>query len=111
MMRIVVDAMGSDNFPRPDVEGAVLAAREYNIEIILTGDEARIKPLLAEFRAHGLPIHVRHAPEMLTMNDKGMALVLKAKRKNAQNSMAIGLDLVKSGEAAAFVTMGNTGAA
>ncbi|MCS6909406.1 MAG: phosphate acyltransferase PlsX [Anaerolineales bacterium] len=110
-MRIVVDAMGSDNFPRPDVEGAVLAAREYNVEIILTGDEARIKPLLAEFQAGNLPIHVHHAPEMLTMNDKGMALVLKAKRKNAQNSMAIGLDLVKSGEAAAFVTMGNTGAA
>lgn len=110
-MRIVVDAMGSDNFPRPDVEGAVLAAREYNAEIILTGDEARIRPLLAEFQAGSLPIHVRHAPEMLTMNDKGMALVLKAKRKNAQNSMAVGLDLVKSGEAAAFVTMGNTGAA
>lgn len=110
-MRIVVDAMGSDNFPRPDVEGAVLAAREYNTEIILTGDEARIRPLLAEFQAGSLPIHVLHAPEMLTMNDKGMALVLKAKRKNAQNSMAVGLDLVKSGEAAAFVTMGNTGAA
>lgn len=110
-MRIVVDAMGSDNFPRPDVEGAVLAAREYNAEIILTGDEARIRPLLAEFQAGSSPIHVRHAPEMLTMNDKGMALVLKAKRKNAQNSMAVGLDLVKSGEAAAFVTMGNTGAA
>jgi len=110
-MRIVVDAMGSDNFPRPDVEGAVLAAREYNAEIILTGDEARIRPLLAEFQAGRLPIQVRHAPEMLTMEDKGMALVLKAKRKNAQNSMAVGLDLVKNGEAAAFVTMGNTGAA
>ncbi len=110
-MRIVVDAMGSDNFPRPDVEGAVLAAREHNAEIILTGDEARIKPLLAEFQAGSLPIQVCHAPEMLTMEDKGMALVLKAKRKNAQNSMAVGLDLVKSGEAAAFVTMGNTGAA
>jgi glycerol-3-phosphate acyltransferase PlsX len=110
-MRIVVDAMGSDNFPRPDVEGAVLAAREYNAEIILTGDEARINPLLAEFQASSLPIRVRHAPEMLTMEDKGMALVLKAKRKNSQNSMAVGLDLVKSGEAAAFVTMGNTGAA
>jgi glycerol-3-phosphate acyltransferase PlsX len=110
-MRIVVDAMGSDNFPRPDVEGAVLAAREYNAEIILTGDEARINPLLAEFQASSLPIRVRHAPEVLTMEDKGMALVLKAKRKNSQNSMAVGLDLVKSSEAAAFVTMGNTGAA
>ncbi|MGQ0603090.1 MAG: phosphate acyltransferase PlsX [Anaerolineales bacterium] len=110
-MRIVVDAMGSDNFPRPDVEGAVMAAREYGVEIILTGDEARIKPLLAEFNAAGLPISLKHAPEQLTMADKGMALVLKAKRKTTQNSMAIGMDEVIAGRADAFVTMGNTGAA
>lgn len=110
-MRIVVDAMGSDNFPRPDVEGAVLAAREYGVPVTLTGDEARIQPLLTEFGAAGLPIEVAHAPEMLTMEDKGMALVLKAKRKTTRNSMAVGLDLVKSGQAEAFVTMGNTGAA
>ena len=46
MARIVVDAMGSDNFPTPDVEGAVMAAREYGVEIILVGDEAKIKPVL-----------------------------------------------------------------
>ena len=109
-MRIVVDAMGSDAFPLPDVEGAVLAAKEYAVEIILVGDEARVKPALERFNPNGLPIRVVHAPDMLTMEDKGMALVLKAKRKNAQNSMAIGLDLVKSGEAEAFVTAGNTGA-
>src|SRR5258708_36897955 len=48
---------------------------------------------------------------MLTNDHKGFALALKAKRKAAQNSMAIGLDLLKSGEAQAFVTAGNTGAA
>jgi glycerol-3-phosphate acyltransferase PlsX len=48
---------------------------------------------------------------MLTMEDKGLALVLKAKRKNAQNSIAVGIDLLKNGEADAFVTAGNTGAA
>ncbi len=110
-MRIVVDAMGSDHYPRPDVEGAVLAAREYGIDLILVGDEAAVRPILDAQGAAGLPITLRHAPEMLTMEDKGMALVLKAKRKNAQNSMAVGLDLVKTGEADAFVTMGNTGAA
>ena len=46
MTRIVVDAMGSDNYPTPDVEGAVMAAREYGVEIILVGDEAKIKPVL-----------------------------------------------------------------
>lgn len=110
MVRIVVDAMGSDNYPTPDVEGAVLAAREYGVEIILVGDEARIKPLLDSQNIAKLKIRVVHAPEMLTMEDKGMALALKARRPNAKNSMAVGVDLVKNGEADAFVTMGNTGA-
>ena len=45
------------------------------------------------------------------MSDKGMALALKAKRRNSKTSMAVGIDLVKSGEADAFVTAGNTGGA
>jgi phosphate acyltransferase len=110
MIRIVVDAMGSDNYPTPDVEGAVIAARANDLEIILVGDETRIKAVLQSQSPGSLPIRVVHASEMLTMEDKGMALALKARRANAQNSMAIGIDLVKNGEADAFVTMGNTGA-
>jgi glycerol-3-phosphate acyltransferase PlsX len=111
MTRIVVDSMGSDKFPTPDVVGAVMAAREYGVEIILVGDEAKIKPILASQNPGSLPIRVVHAPEMLTMEDKGMALVLKARRPNSNNSMAVGIDLVKNGQADAFVTAGNTGAA
>ena len=111
MTRIVVDAMGSDNYPTPDVEGAVMAAREYGVEVILTGDDSKIEPILNAKGATSLPIRVVHAPEMLTMHDKGEDLVMKARHKGAQNSMAVGLDLVKSGEADAFVTAGNTGAA
>jgi len=103
--------MGSDFHPKPDVEGAVLAAREFGVDIVLVGDERQIRPLLAAQDTSGLSIDVVHADEVLTMEDKGMALVLKAKRANAKNSMAIGIDLVKRGEAQAFVTMGNTGAA
>ncbi|HET9911956.1 MAG TPA: phosphate acyltransferase PlsX [Anaerolineales bacterium] len=110
MTRIVVDAMGSDNYPTPDVEGAVMAAREYGVEIILTGDAAKIQPVLDSAGGTNLPIRVVHAPEMLTMHDKGEDLVMKARHKEAQNSMAVGLDLVKSGEADAFITMGNSGA-
>jgi glycerol-3-phosphate acyltransferase PlsX len=110
MTRIVVDAMGSDNFPTPDVEGAVMAAREYGVEMILVGDESKVKPVLDSLQVGTLPVRVVHAPEMLTMEDKGMALALKARRANAKNSMAIGIDLVKSGEADVFVTAGNTGA-
>lgn len=111
MIRIVVDAMGSDNYPLPDVEGAVMAAREYGVEIILVGDESKIRPVLASVQGAGhLPIRVVHAPEMLTMHDKGEELAFKARHKDAQNSMAMGIDLVKKGEADAFVTAGNTGA-
>jgi len=110
MTRIVVDAMGSDNYPTPDIVGAVDAARTYGVEIILVGDEAKVKPVLDQQNLAGLKIRIVHAPEMLTMEDKGVALALKARRPNAKNSMAVGIDLMKNGEADAFVTMGNTGA-
>jgi glycerol-3-phosphate acyltransferase PlsX len=108
MTRIVVDAMGSDEFPMPDVAGAVRAAREYGVEIILVGDESRIRPVLAAQNPGALPIRIVHAPEMLTMEDKGEALTLKA--RHGKSSMAVGMDLVRNGEADAFVTAGNTGA-
>ena len=111
MTRIAVDAMGSDHYPTPDVQGAVLAAREYGVEILLVGDTSKIQPVLDSAGGAGLPIRVVHAPEMLTMEDKGEDLVMKARHKEAQNSIAVGIDLVKRGEADAFVTAGNTGAA
>ena len=110
MTRIVVDAMGSDDHPVPDIEGSLEAAREYGVEIVLVGDEASIHSTLTTRKADGLSIRVVHAPEVLTMEDKGEELALKARHKNANNSMAIGIDLVKNGEADAFVTAGNTGA-
>lgn len=110
MTRIVVDAMGSDNFPTPDVEGALMAAREYGVEIIFVGDASKIQPVLDAANTGNLPVRVVHAPEMLTMEDKGMALALKARRPNAKNSMAVGIDLVRNGEADVFITAGNTGA-
>ncbi len=110
MARIVVDAMGSDTFPKPDIEGAIAAAREYGVEIILVGDESIIKPELDSAKIGNLPIRIIHAPDILSMDDKGEDLVFKARSKDAKNSMAIGIDLVKNGEADAFVTAGNTGA-
>jgi glycerol-3-phosphate acyltransferase PlsX len=111
MTRIVVDAMGSDNFPKPDVEGAVTAAREFGAEVILVGDASQIQPVLDSLGGVTSSLRVVHAPEMLTMEDKGEKLALKARHRDSQNSMAVGIDLVKRGEAEAFVTMGNTGAA
>jgi len=109
--RIALDAMGSDEHPVPDVVGAVLAARELEIEVILVGNEEAIKPILEAQKPGGLPISIVHAPEVLGMDDKGEQLTLKARHGEARNSMAVGIDLVKAGKADAFVTAGNTGAA
>ena len=115
-MRIVLDAMGSDDCPDPEIQAAVEAVKLFKDEIILVGPAERLK---AGLQALGGPIalggpaavRVVDAPETITMEDKGMALALKAKRKNSKTSMAVGMDMVKNGEADAFVTAGNTGGA
>lgn len=110
MTTIALDAMGSDNYPDVDVRGAVMAAREYDLDLILVGDEKQLREKLPD-DWQNLPLRIVQAPDMLTMNDKNDDLVRKARHKDAQNSMAVAIDLVKSGEADAFVTAGNTGAA
>ncbi len=105
-MRIVVDAMGSDNHPGPDVEGAVLAAREFGDTIVLVGDRERVQAELARHTTTGLPIEVIHASQQITMEDRP-GLVGRAK---PDSSMHVGMRLVATGDADAFVTAGNTGA-
>lgn len=106
-MQIAVDAMGSDNFPSPDVEGAVQAARAYGDTILLVGDEPRIKQELARHNTRGLSIEVIHAPEAVTMDD----IPSQVGRSKPRSSMHIASQLVKDRQADAFVTAGNTGAA
>lgn len=108
-MRIVLDAMGSDTCPEPEVQAAVQAARLFGDEIILVGPEEQLKPRLSAVNGTGTSIRIVHASEVITMQDKGLKLALKAKRREAKNSMAVGIDLVKTGQAEAFVTAGNTG--
>jgi phosphate acyltransferase len=104
-MRIVVDAMGSDNHPHPDVAGTVAAAREWGDEIILVGDEARVQHELERHDTAGLPLRVVHAGEVITMTDSPS----EASRQKQDSSMHVGMNLVKAGEADAFVSAGNTG--
>ena len=106
-MRIALDAMGSDNYPAPDVAGAVLAARELGYMIILVGDEALIRAELTRQDAAGLALEVVPAAQVIAMDDKPSAVV----REKKDSSMHVGMALVKSGAADAFVTAGNTGAA
>ena len=99
--------MGSDRAPKPEVEGAIHAARHFGVRVLLIGPEAPIK---AEFDRHltasRLPIEIVHASEFITMEDK-----VEAVRAKRDSSMRVGLRLVREGQANGFVTAGNTGAA
>ena len=104
---IALDAMGSDRAPKPEVEGALQAARQSGRRVLLIGPESIVKAELDRHRgAARLPIEVVHASEYITMDDKVEAI--RAKR---DNSMRVGLRLVREGQANGFVTAGNTGAA
>src|SRR5512146_2278296 len=108
MATIAVDAMGSDRAPKPEIEGAILAARQHHIQVLLAGKEEVLRQELALHpQAARLPIEIVHASEVITMEDKA-AQALRAKR---DSSMRVGLRLVHEGRAAGFVTAGNTGAA
>jgi glycerol-3-phosphate acyltransferase PlsX len=104
---IALDAMGSDRAPKPEIEGAIHAARQYDVRVLLIGPEDIVN---AELRRHSaaerLPIEVVHASEYITMDDK-----IEAIRAKRDNSMRVGLRLVREGRANGFVTAGNTGAA
>src|SRR6516164_922563 len=104
---IALDAMGSDKAPRPEIEGALQAARHHGAHVVLVGPEARLKAELEHYPgARRLPVEVVHASDVITMEDKVEAI--RAKR---DSSMRVGLRLVREGRAAGFVTAGNTGAA
>jgi glycerol-3-phosphate acyltransferase PlsX len=110
-MRIVLDAMGSDDCPEPEVQASIEAARLFGDEIILVGPADQLKPKLQALAGANPPVQLVDASDVITMKDKGLALALKAKRKESKTSMAVGIDLVKNGQADAFVTAGNTGGA
>lgn len=105
-MRIVLDAMGSDTHPDPEIHAALEAAKLYGDEIILVGNQDLLKSRLPSIQEQP-GIKVIHAPETLEMTDKPA----ENARRKSQNSMAIGMDLIKANEADAFVTAGNTGGA
>ncbi|HEX2656787.1 MAG TPA: phosphate acyltransferase PlsX [Polyangia bacterium] len=107
MPRIAVDAMGADGAPRVEVEGVVSAVRAHEVSVILVGDEARVRRELESLGAADDPrIQLRHAPEAITMDD-APSMAVKQKK---QSSMRICFDLVKSKEADAVVSAGNSGA-
>lgn len=105
MPKIVLDAMGSDKHPDPELQAVVEAAQRFGEEIILTGPAALLAPKLASLGAKN--VRLVDAPEVFEMTDK----ISPGTLKRARNSMAVGMQMIKAGEADAFVTMGNTGGA
>lgn len=116
---IVVDAMGSDKAPDPEIRGAVLAARHYDVRVHLVGPEDILRPILRQHVQHQkhLPIFITPASEWITMGDKAAQAV----RTKRDSTMRVGLKMVREGlasrttsgqgKAAGFFTAGNTGAA
>ena len=103
---VAVDAMGGDNAPGVEVEGAVAAARRWQIPVILVGDTARLEAELQKHDIRGLDISLRHASEVVGMHDSASDAV----RKKKDSSIRVAFNLVKNGEAAAVVSAGNSGA-
>jgi glycerol-3-phosphate acyltransferase PlsX len=107
MTTIAVDAMGAEGAPRVEVEGILSAVRERSgLQVILVGDEPRIRSELQAAGARDEKIAVRHAPEVITMDDPP-SMAVKQKKKS---SMRMCFDMVKAGEADAVVSAGNSGA-
>ncbi|MGA9397162.1 MAG: phosphate acyltransferase PlsX [Anaerolineaceae bacterium] len=105
-MAIILDAMGSDNRPEPEIIGAIEAARVFGEEIIMVGNEKDLTLRLKAAGVGNLPVSVVHASEAIDMTDK-----IENVRTKKDNSMRVGMDLLASGRGSAFVTAGNTGMA
>jgi len=106
MRRIAVDAMGTDTAPLPEVEGAILAAREQHAQVLLVGPQDMLKRELARRDARGLGIEVVHASEAVTMEDAAA----KAFRRKRDSSIRVAARLVREGKADGLISAGNTGA-
>ncbi len=106
-MPLVLDAMGSDENPVPEIAAAVEFTKKTGKKLYLVGHKDVIFKHCSVSDFAGLPIEVVHAEDILEMGEKAV----KSAQQKPNNSMAVGLNLVKEGKADAFVTAGNTGAA
>jgi glycerol-3-phosphate acyltransferase PlsX len=107
MMTIAVDAMGGDHAPKPEVEGAIRAAKTLGVKVVLVGREDVVRRELDSHEdSASLPIEVHHASEQITMHDSAA----RAVRSKRDSSLRVASRLVRDGCAQGFVSAGNTGA-
>src|SRR3989442_3844200 len=105
-IKIAVDAMGSDQAPAVEVEGAVQAAAEYGIAIVRVGQEDRVKETGKSHETSGLPIEVVHASEVITMEESAAT----AARRKKDSSVRVAARLMRDSGVFGIVSAGNTGA-
>ena len=106
-MRILVDVMSGDNAPLELIKGAIAASVEYkDHEIVIIGDENVISDVVVKNELALGDILIRHAPDVINMEDRALAVV----REKKESSMSVGLRMLAAGEGDAFVSAGNTGA-
>jgi phosphate acyltransferase len=106
MIKIAVDAMGSDHSPAVEVDGAVQAASQLGISIVLVGQEERVRPLLDKHGGAALPIEIVHASEVVTMEESAVAAI----RRKKDSSIRVAETLMRDGKVSGVVSAGNTGA-
>ena len=105
-MKIVIDGMGGDNAPKSNVEGAVNAIKEYQVDLIITGDKDLLEKELSNYEFDRNKLEIVHTTEIIENEDKPV----KAIRSKKDSSMVVSLNLVKEGKADAIISAGNTGA-
>ena len=106
-MKIIIDAMGGDNAPEEIVKGAVMAHKQFGYDIVLVGKEDKVNACLVAENAFGMEgITVKHASDVIDMNDEPAAAI----RRKKDSSMVVALNLLKNGEGDAVVSAGSTGA-
>jgi glycerol-3-phosphate acyltransferase PlsX len=106
-MKIALDAMGGDNAPAETVAGAVEAAREYGIEIVLVGKPDAIQAELARTDTTGLKLPIEPAATVIPMDEHQPST---AWRRQRDSSLAVALQMLADGKVDAVVSAGNTGA-
>ena len=107
MTTIAVDAMGGDHAPQSEVEGALLAAREHGVRVLLVGQEDVLRAELARHKTDGLPVEVLAASQVIAMGENP----IRALRKKRDSSLHVAARAAQEGRADGVVTAGNTGAA
>jgi glycerol-3-phosphate acyltransferase PlsX len=106
MITIALDAMGGDHAPRAEVEGAVLAARELGVRVLIVGVEDALRQELSRHKHSDLPVEIVNATDVITMEDTPS----HAFRRKKESSLHVAARLVRDGKAEALVSAGNTGA-